>query len=178
LDFSASSGKPFVIRPGLGRAASQRPARHLPGVRLEQCARQDFDGRVAHHGGVGLSIDQRISENLTVFGRYGHQTSGRVRFADALTVGGELDGSPWGRGADGLGLALAWLRTSGRFAAASAAAAGYVAHGAERIGELYYRMHLNPHVELTPSVQYIARPAADPGAKGIALLGLRARVGF
>lgn len=139
---------------------------------------QDFDGRVARHGGVGLSIDQRVSDNLTVFGRYGHQTSGRVRFADALTVGGELDGSPWGRGADGLGLALAWLRTSGRFAAASAAAAGYVAHGAERIGELYYRMHLNPHVELTPSVQYIARPAADPGAKGIALLGLRARVGF
>jgi len=177
-NFSASSGKPFVIAQAW---VAPRP-NALPGTyrvyAWSNARAQDFDGRVAHHGGVGLSIDQRVSENLTVFGRYGHQTSGRVRFADALTVGGELDGSPWGRGADGLGMALAWLRTSGRFAAASAAAAGYVAHGAERIGELYYRMHLNPHVELTPSVQYIARPAADPGAKGIALLGLRARVGF
>ena len=83
--------------------------------------------------------------------------------------------------ADGVGLAVGMLRTSGRFAAASAAdlaTYGYAAHGAERIGELYYRIHLNDHVELTPSLQYIARPAANPDGKGIALVGVRARVGF
>lgn len=66
-------------------------------------------------------------------------------------------------------------------AAASAAdldTYGYAARGSERIGELYDRIHLNDHVEITPSLQYIARPAADPDAKAIAVVGLRARVGF
>ena len=43
---------------------------------------------------------------------------------------------------------------------------------------MYYRIHLNDHVEITPSLQYIGRPAADPHAKAIAVVGLRARVGF
>ena len=73
------------------------------------------------------------------------------------------------------------LRTSGRYAVASAAdtaSYGHAAQGSERIGELYYRIHLNGHVEITPSLQYIARPAANPDGKGIALVGVRARVGF
>lgn len=73
------------------------------------------------------------------------------------------------------------LRTSSAFARASAADTapyGYAARGAERIAELYYRIHLNGQVEITPSLQHIARPAAHPDAKGITLVGLRARVGF
>lgn len=179
--FSASSGQPFVLAqvwaaPGLEA---------LPGTyRLYAWSNprgSGFDGGAAHVGGVGLSVDQRVSDALTLFGRWGHRSTGHGKFDDALTLGGELDGSAWGRGAEGLGLALGLLRTSRRFASASAAdpaAHGYAARGAERMGELYYRLHLNAHVEITPSLQYIARPAADPGARGIALLGLRARVGF
>lgn len=179
--FSASSGKPLAIAqawvaprinrlPGTYRAYAWRNARAT-----------DFDDQPAHHSGFGVSIDQRVTDGLTLFGRYGQQTSGQVRFGRALTVGGELDGSAWGRGADGLGLAVGMLRTSGRFATASAADTdryGHRARGAERIGELYYRIHLNSHVEITPSLQYIGRPAADPDAKDITVVGLRARVGF
>ncbi len=179
--FSASSGKPFVIAqawvsprinalPGTYRAYAWSNARAT-----------DFDGSDARHSGFGLSADQRVADSLALFARYGHQASGSVRFSRALTVGGELDGSAWGRGADGLGMAVGLLRTSGRFAAASAAdtvAYGHGARGAERIGEMYYRIHLNDHVEITPSLQYIGRPAADPHAKAIAVVGLRARVGF
>ena len=182
-NFSGSSGKPFVIAqawvaprinalPGTYRAYAWSNARAT-----------DFDGSEARHSGFGVSADQRVAETLTLFGRYGQQTSGSVRFNRALTMGGELDGSAWGRGADGLGMAVGLLRTSGRFAAASAADTfaygyGYGARGAERIGELYYRVHLNKHAEITPSLQYIGRPAADPDAKAIAVVGLRARVGF
>ena len=180
-NFSASSGKPFVIAqawvsprinalPGTYRAYAWSNARAT-----------DFDGSETSHSGLGVSADQRVTDSLTLFARYGHQTSGNVRFSRALTVGGELDGSAWGRGADGLGMAVGLLRTSGRFAAASAAdldAYGQGARGAERIGELYYRIHLNDHVEITPSLQYTGRPAADPDAKAIAVVGLRARVGF
>lgn len=179
--FSGSNGKPLVIAqawvsprinalPGTYRAYAWSNARAT-----------NFDDSEARHGGLGVSIDQRVTDSLTLFGRYGHQTSGNVRFDRVLTLGGELDGSSWGRGADGLGLALGMLRTSGRYAVASAAdtaSYGHAAQGSERIGELYYRIHLNGHVEITPSLQYIARPAANPDGKGIALVGVRARVGF
>lgn len=180
-NFSASGGKPLVIVQ-----AWVSPRIHaLPGTyrvyAWSNARATAFDGQGERHHGVGLSIDQRVSETLTLFGRYGHQGSGRTLFADSLTLGGELDGSAWRRGADGLGLALGLLRTSSAFAHASAADTaryGYAARGAERIAELYYRIHLNGQVEITPSLQHIARPAAHPDAKGITLVGLRARVGF
>ena len=180
-NFSASSGKPFVI----AQAWVSPRTNALPGTyrayAWSNARATDFGGSEARHSGFGLSADQRVTDSLALFARYGHQTSGRVRFSRALTVGGELDGSAWGRGADGLGMAVGMLRTSGRFASASAAdtvAYGHGARGAERLGELYYRIHLNDHVEITPSLQYIGRPAADPDAKAIAVVGLRARVGF
>ncbi|MBK7720007.1 MAG: carbohydrate porin [Simplicispira sp.] len=179
-NFSASTGKPFV----LAQAWISPRINQLPGTyrayAWSNARGADFDGSDARHAGVGMSLDQRFTDALTLFALW-PQTSGRVPFDDAFTVGAELDGSAWRRGSDGLGLALGMLRTSGHYASASAAdpaSYGYVARGAERIGELYYRMHLNGHVEITPSLQVIARPAANPDAKGIALLGLRARVGF
>lgn len=179
--FSASSGKAFVMAQAWVAPRIQQ----LPGTyrayAWNNARANDFDDSAARHSGWGVSIDQRVSDSLTLFGRYGHQISGQVRFGRALTVGGELDGSAWGRAGDGLGMAWAVLRTSGPFAAASAADLGrygYGARGAERIGELYYRIQLNEQVEITPSVQYMARPAADPDAKGITVLGLRAKVGF
>lgn len=180
-NFRGSSGKPFVI----AQAWVSPRINHLPGTyrvyAWSNARGTDFDGSQARHAGMGLSMDQRVTDELTLFGRYGHQTSGHVLFNGAFTIGGELDGSAWRRGSDGLGLAFGMLRTSGRYASASAADPanyGYAARGSERIGELYYRMHLNDHVEITPSLQYISRPAANPDAKGIALVGLRARVGF
>ncbi|WP_037472015.1 carbohydrate porin [Simplicispira psychrophila] len=180
-NFSASSGKPLVI----AQAWVSPRINMLPGTYRayvwSNARASNFDDSAARHSGFGLSADQRVTDTLTLFGRYGQQTSGSARFNRALTVGGELDGSAWGRGADGLGMALGLLRTSGRFAAASVAEIdtyGHAARGAERLGELYYRIHLNKHVEITPSLQYMARPAADPDAKGIAVVGLRARVGF
>ncbi|AVO41032.1 carbohydrate porin [Simplicispira suum] len=180
-NFSGSSGRPFVI----AQAWVSPRINQLPGTyrayAWSNARGADFDGGEARHGGIGVSLDQRVSDDLTLFARYGHQTSGRVLFDNALTLGAELDGSAWRRGSDGLGVAFGVLRTSGRYASASAAdpaGYGYAARGSERIGELFYRLHLNDHVEITPSLQVISRPAANADAKRIAVLGLRARVGF
>lgn len=44
--------------------------------------------------------------------------------------------------------------------------------------ELFYRLQLVKHVALTPSVQYVRKPAADPDRDDALLFGLRMRVSF
>ena len=180
-NFNARSGKPFV----LAQAWASTQIQAQPGTYRAYVWRNprgtDVDGTEAGHSGIGLSIDQRVSDTLTLFARYGHQTAGRVLFDDALTLGGELSGSSWGRENDGLGFAWGTLRTSSYLAAASAtdtATYDHAARGPEQIAEVYYRLQLNDHVEITPSIQHIARPAAHPDAPNMTMLGLRVRVGF
>ncbi|TAN79116.1 MAG: hypothetical protein EPN14_06115, partial [Gallionella sp.] len=74
-----------------------------------------YDGVERRHSGIGFSADQKVDDALTLFGRYGQQIDGKVRFDRALTAGGELAGSGWGRAADSLGIALGALRTSGDY---------------------------------------------------------------
>ena len=148
---------------------------------------EGYDGSTGSTTGWGASVDQRVSEDLTLFGRYGHGTSGKLAFDRAVTLGGELAGNAWGRGADGLGFAYGWLRSSKDFRADSptvdadgdgAPDFGYAARGAEQIAELYYRWHLNEQLALTPDLQHIRRAAADRDAKHVTALGVRARYAF
>ena len=134
-----------------------------------------FDAAITdteRHTGWGISADQRIGDGVTLFGRYGHQVQGHVRFDRALTLGTELNGSYWDRGGDVLGFAAGWLRTSDDYR--SAAAAG----NSERVGELYYRYRINKQLELSPSLQYIGKPGGDNTADAIKILGLRAQVSY
>ena len=146
-----------------------------------------YDGIERMHAGIGFSVDQKLTDEVTLFGRYGHQLKGKVRFDRALTLGGELDGNLWGRAADSLGLALGALRTSADFrndsptVDANADAVpdfGYQASGAEQQLELYYRFKLNSHVELTPDLQWIRQPGGNAGAATVKVFGLRAKLGF
>jgi hypothetical protein len=177
-NFSGNLSDPFVI------AQIEKAARinYLPGsYRLYTWTNgraQGYDGVARRHSGVGISIDQKVADDVTLFGRYGHHASGKVSFDRALTVGAELDGTPWGRGADAIGLAFGSLRTSGDYRDDSLAAAGYEASGDERQVELYYRYKLNGAVELTPDFQWIRRPGGDGSADAVKVVGLRAKLGF
>ena len=44
--------------------------------------------------------------------------------------------------------------------------------------ELYYRMQLTRWLALTPSIQLIANPSANPDQELLALFGIRARLDF
>jgi hypothetical protein len=138
------------------------------------------------HTGWGLSVDQRVGDATTLFGRYGHQTKGKVRFDQALTLGAEFGGSYWDRGADAVGVAVGQMRTSANFRtdaptldadADGNADFGYAASGDERLIELYYRWRINKQFELSPDLQHVSRPAGD-GAKDMNLIGLRAQLTF
>ncbi len=146
-----------------------------------------LDGRTATHAGWGFSIDQAAGNNLTLFTRYGHQTTGAVRFDRALTLGGEVSGSPWNRGADAIGVAFGHLRTSRDFRAAGASGDligdgtgtfTWTPDGAEQVAELYYRYRLTRQFELTPDLQIIRKAGANPNAATIKVLGLRAMIAY
>lgn len=135
----------------------------------------DADAAPDLHRGWGASVDQRVSDDVTVFGRYGQQTRGEVRFDRALTAGAEINGSGWGRGGDSVGVALGWLRGSAAYRALNSAAG---ASGAERVAELYYRYRISRQFELSPTLQYISHPAAIPGAAAVTIAGLRAQLSY
>jgi hypothetical protein len=147
----------------------------------------EFDTAIERHSGWGASIDQRIGDATTVFGRYGKSLSGNVRFDQALTLGAEFGGNYWDRGADSIGMALGWLRTTGDFRNNSAALDvdldgnpdfGYTATGTEQLAEIYYRVRLNGSLELTPDFQLIRHPGGDKTATTAKVFGLRAKASF
>jgi len=146
-----------------------------------------YDGIERRHSGIGFSADQKATNDLTLFARYGQQLTGKVRFDRALTVGAELAGNPWGRAADSVGVALGSLRTSADFRKDSLTLDangdalpdfGYPASGAEKQMEIYYRYKLNGKIELTPDFQWIRQPGGDASAAVVRVLGLRAKLGF
>lgn len=178
--FGKSFTKPFVIgqlETGL-RLNGLNGTYRLYGWHNGQY--EGYDGATGRTAGWGISADQQVDEDLTLFARYGHASSGKVAFNRAVTLGGELNGSPWGRGADGVGLALAWLRASPGFKAAAADLPdlGYGARGAEKVAELYYRYHVNDQLSLTPDLQVIKKAGADPDANTVTALGIRAVYAF
>lgn len=183
-NFSGSLGKPYII----AQADTTWRFNHLPGnyrAYLWSNGRGlGYDGIERRHSGFGLSIDQKVSDWMTAFGRFGYQIAGKVRFDRAFTVGAEITGSAWGRGADSLGLAAGFLRTSSSYRRDSVAldldgdgALDPRASGTERIGEIYYRFRVNNRLELTPDVQFIQRPGGNDSAT-IKVVGLRAKLGF
>lgn len=177
--YSTSFSRPFVIgqlERGLKLFSGLDGTYRLYAWRNGRAG--DYDGVEAPHSGWGVSIDQRVPGGVTVFGRYGHQMSGRVLFDRSLSMGAELSGNAWNRGADSLGLAFGMLRTSKAWQSDALAVSGAEASGRERIVELYYRWQLNDAFALTPDVQYIVKPAAAPNAKGIFVYGLRAKASF
>jgi carbohydrate-selective porin OprB len=139
---------------------------------------EDYTGATGSHSGLGVSVDQRVGDAVTLFTRFGGEMRGRVRFDRVLTLGAEVGGEQWSRAADAIGVAAGFLRTSGEYreATADGAPAGDAASGAERIAEIYYRWRINEHFDVSPDVQWIRRPGGDGSASTVFVAGVRARV--
>lgn len=180
-NFSGSLDRPLMIAQ-LEMSAPLRPGL-VGNYRLyawHNGSVQDFDGTGSGHSGWGFSADQRLGRALTLFGRYGRRISGHGSFDDALTLGAEIGGDYWRRSADALGIAAGVLPTSAEYRAATADGllSGYAASGSERVAEIYYRYHLNDHVEVTPDLQWVQRPGGDGTAPAMTVFGLRATLGL
>lgn len=141
----------------------------------------DFDELESTHSGLGFSFDQRIADYMTLLGRYGYQVDGRVAFDKALTLGLELGGSYWKRGADALGIAFGQLTISDEFAQQSVILDNgniYLPSGSERLFEVYYRYHFNNTVETTLNWQHIVDPGGNQNQSAINAAGLKLQLNF
>lgn len=132
----------------------------------------EFDDTEEKHAGWGLSLDQQVSDSVTLFARYGHSTKGVLAFDRAFTVGGQLSGAAWGRENDRVGLAFGWLDGSSEQKTANP---GF---GAEKEVELFYVWQANEQFHLAPSVQWISRPGGDPSLSNVTVIGLRAKASY
>lgn len=180
-NFSGSLGSPLALVQAELASRWNGLAGHWRLYAWHNGSTQALDGSRQAHAGWGVSADQAIGSATRVFGRYGQRLAGHGAFDRALTLGAEWRGDAWQRSADALGLAVAWLPSSGSWRHATATdpdLLGARADGAERIVELYYRWRLHAQLELTPDLQWIGRPAGHPGVAGYAVAGLRARLGF
>jgi len=146
-----------------------------------------LDSAVEERAGWGLSVDQRVSEDVILFARYGKETKGRVQFDRTITAGAEIGGEYWGRAQDAVGAAAGILRTSAEFRAAAPTLDadgdltpdfGYTPDSSENVYELYYRYHASKEFALTPDFQLIRNPGGNGAADSIKIIGLRAQLTF
>ena len=153
----------------------------------------DFDGTQAKHTGIGVSIDQRVGDGVTLFARYGKLIKGELPFNQAFTAGAEFSGSYWGRAADAIGIAGAWLQSGKGYRAAggSGCAGGfdandqcisgaftYLPQGAEKLAEVYYRYRISPQFQISPDFQYVANGGGNADAKSVKVFALRANIAY
>ncbi|MEN9464115.1 MAG: Carbohydrate-selective porin [Pseudomonadota bacterium] len=146
---------------------------------------ENVDGGKARHIGVGLSLDQQVHDYTRIFARLGQQLEGKVRVDQTATLGVELGGSYWNRGADALGLACGLLQVSDDFKGVvnldldddGVIDLSYNARGSEQITELFYRYFVNSQVTLTPSLQYANHLGGDSGEDST-VVGLRTQINY
>lgn len=147
----------------------------------------ELDGSLARHAGWGFSADQRLGDGVTAFVRFGKLTAGQTPFDRAVTLGGEFNGAAWSRGGDAVGVALGWLRASdayrgfggsGDIVGDGSGVFTFAPSGAEKVVELYYRYRVSGQFELSPDFQQIRKMGANPDARTVRILGVRAQLAY
>lgn len=187
-DFSDSFKSPFVI---IQAETSQRYFGLNGNYRIyiwrNGQAPTFVSGETASHNGVGVNFDQRVGDGVTFFGRLGAAHGEHLPFDHTASLGAEVSGNYWRRGADAIGVGIGTNRTSRDFRAQSAAVDadgdgkpdfGFAAKGWEEAAEVYYRFFAHKQFELSPDLQYIRNPAGNPDARPVKILGLRANLPF
>jgi carbohydrate-selective porin OprB len=135
--------------------------------------------------GFGASLDQALGENAAVFARASRNDGQSETYAFAeiersLSAGVTLQGAPWGRAGDTVGVAVVrnGLTQAHRDYLAAGGVGAFIGDGGldyhpERIAEAYYKVGLGEHAALSLDWQHVANPAYN-GARGpVNVFGLR-----
>lgn len=135
------------------------------------------DKRAGNWGG-GLSFDQQVSGDCTVFTRYGWQDPAVANFDHMISVGGQLVGNLWKRGGDIVGLAAGFTHASDSFGHVSKTLDGFTVSGGETYLEAYYNTFVERGVRVSPDVQYVIRPGGIRKVNDVLLYAVRLQLNF
>jgi len=132
--------------------------------------------------GFGTSIDQEITDIVTLFGRYGWQnpevyaSGADFSLEHSWSVGCQMLGTPWNRDEDYVGLAIGMEMPSDDYKDSQNRNAKDEGHF-----EAYYACKLNDHLTVSPDFQLIWDPYGNDVSgrdDTIYVLGTRAQVDF
>ncbi|MDD5020118.1 MAG: carbohydrate porin [Candidatus Omnitrophica bacterium] len=139
--------------------------------------------------GFALSFDQKVTEEVMLFCRYGWQdprvynpsltaTGGRVfSLEQSWSAGVQVEGGLWGRAKDVLGFAVGQAIASGDYKKSNSA----LAAKSEGHLEAYYNVHLNDYLSISPDFQYIWNPFGKDvvgNTDPVCVWGLRSQIDF
>jgi Carbohydrate-selective porin, OprB family len=105
----------------------------------------DGDGEARHkRASILFSFDQQLGNVVGAFLRFGWQDDSAAVNYDAIWSGGiDINGSPWKRADDNIGLGYAYLD------------GGNMAIRQSQVAEAYYRFVINSYLALSADIQYM-----------------------
>jgi len=118
--------------------------------------------------GLGISADQRITQNVGLFARFGWNNDNVYVVQWEASGGVSLNGLIPRRDKDTIGLGFAALTPGDR----------YTQNDPEYHLELYYRAAVTPNLAFTPDIQYVWNPGGDSDNDGIFAGMVRAEFNF
>ena len=127
--------------------------------------------------GLGMSLDQEITNALTAFARIGWQDDDVYAVEYAWSLGLQVSGCLWGRDDDVFGIAYARSET-GEDYRNSLRAAGLRTAAAEETFEAYYNYRVNGNVSISPDTQLAKDMAGMENTDSVWILGVRAQLDF
>ncbi|HZX36243.1 MAG TPA: carbohydrate porin [Thermodesulfobacteriota bacterium] len=125
--------------------------------------------------GFGFSLDQQVSNDVTLFARAGFQDEDVSAFDSSFSAGAQVLGNKWRRGNDMIGVAYGFSSVSGPYEDALPAAD--FASGEHYI-EAYYRYKANSNLSISPDIQYVINPGGDKSVDDLLIYALRMQVDF
>jgi porin len=115
--------------------------------------------------GFSLRFEQEIGEGVLPFITYSRASGGATDVRQLVTAGLGLSGI-FGNRDDITGVAVAWGQPEDR------------SLRNQYVAELFYRVQLTEHIQVTPDLQLIAEPSRNRDNDTIGVLGLRMRLLF
>jgi len=115
--------------------------------------------------GTGLSIDQQVTGQLTLFGRFGWHDEDAYLTRSAWSAGLQYAGPIPQRKDDLVGFGYGQILVNN-------------ATAQEKLLEAYYKAKVSDQLAISPHVQYLINPLADKSADNVFVASLRAQLIF
>ena len=116
---------------------------------------------------AGLSIDQQLTDRLTLFARYGLRDRNAYLTYSSWSAGLQYSGIVPGRPDDIIAFAYGQILGKGNDLPAQ-----------EKLAEWYYKVKVSEKIDVSPVIQYLIDPAGNPASENVVVLGIRSQVSF